>query len=72
MQSQVDAALAAETRDADRSRVRVLVRDKLAGVDIPFDVRAFVGTVWAEYLTQLRQAEGMHSECLCWRSQDHG
>jgi hypothetical protein len=62
MKSQVDAALAAETRDADRSRVRVLVRDKLAGLTIPFDIRAFVGSVWADYLTQLRQADGMHSD----------
>src|SRR5437764_714473 len=57
----VDAAVAAESRDADRSQVRALIRDKLAGVDIPFDVRAFVGTVWAEYLTLTRQTEGSGS-----------
>jgi hypothetical protein len=50
--------LAAESRDADRSQVGVLIRNKLAGVEIPFDVRAFAGTVWAEYLTHIRQTEG--------------
>ena len=55
MQPRIDAALAQEARDADRSQVRALIRDKLAGRDIPFDVRAFIGTVWAENLTQIRQ-----------------
>ena len=58
MQAQVDAGLAAETRDADRSRVRVLIRDKLSGIDVPFDIRVFIGTVWADHLTRLREAEG--------------
>jgi hypothetical protein len=40
----------------------VLIRDKLAGVDVPFDVRAFIGTVWADYLTQLRVADGADSD----------
>jgi hypothetical protein len=62
IQPHVDVALAQETRDADRSRVRVLVRDKLAGLDIPFDVRAFVGTVWVDNLTRLREAEGTQSD----------
>jgi hypothetical protein len=46
----MDAGLAAETRDADRSRVRVLIRDKLSGIDVPFDIRVFLGTVWADHL----------------------
>jgi hypothetical protein len=62
MQPQVDVALASETRDADRSRVRVLIRDKLSGIDVPFDIRVFGGTVWTDYLTRLRQAEGTRSE----------
>ena len=62
IQPQVDAGLAAESRDADRSQVRVLMRDKLAGVQVPFDVRAFAGTVWAEYLTRIRQTEGSGSD----------
>jgi len=62
MQPQVDAGLAAETRDADRSRVRGLIRDKFSGIDVPFDVRVFVGTVWADYLTRLRETEGTRSE----------
>src|SRR5207237_1323609 len=63
IQPHVDAALAAESRDAHRSRVRVLIRDKLAGVDIPFDVRAFIGTVWADYLTQILASDGGESNC---------
>jgi hypothetical protein len=62
MQPQVDAGLAAETRDADRSRVRVLIRDKLSGIDVPFDIRTFVGTVWADYMTSVRLAEGVTSD----------
>ena len=61
MQPQVDAGLAAETRDADRSRVRVLIRDKLSGINVPFDIRTFVGTVWADYMTSVRLAEGVTS-----------
>ena len=62
MQPQVDAGLAAETRDADRSRVRVLIRDKLSGINVPFDIRTFLGTVWADYMTRLRLAEGVKSD----------
>jgi hypothetical protein len=62
MQPQVDAGLAAETRDADRSRVRVLIRDKLSGINVPFDIRTFVGTVWADYMTSVRLAEGVKSD----------
>jgi hypothetical protein len=57
-----EAGLAAEGRDADRSRVRVIIRDKLSGMNVPFDIRVFVGTVWRDYLTQLRQAEGTRSD----------
>lgn len=62
MQPQVDAGLAAETRDAERLRVRVLIRDKLSGINVPFDIRTFVGTVWADYMTKLRLAEGVTSD----------
>ena len=62
MQPQVDAGLAAETRDADRSRVRVLIRDKLSGINVPFDIRTFVGTVWADYMTSVRLGEGVKSD----------
>jgi hypothetical protein len=62
IQPQVDAGLAAETRDADRSRVRVLIRDKLSGINVPFDIRTFVGTIWADYMTSVRLAEGVTSD----------
>lgn len=61
-QRYVDAGLTGEWRDAHRSRVRVLIRAKLAGVDVPFEVRSFIGTVWAEYMTLLRQAKGTQSD----------
>ena len=42
--------------------MRVVIRDKLAGVDVPLDVRGFIGTVWAQYMTSLRQARGIESD----------
>ena len=47
---------------AQRPVPLTVIRDKLAGVDIPFDVRGFIGTVWAEYMTLLRQARGIESD----------
>jgi len=58
MQPLIDAALSEESRDVDRSQVRALVRNRLAGTDTPFDVRAFSCTVWASFLKQVRQTEG--------------
>jgi hypothetical protein len=56
--SEVAAALAAEEGEADRSAVRALIRDKLSGLDVPFDVRSFSETIWADYLTSVRLAQG--------------
>ena len=61
MQPHVDTALSEESRDVDRTQVRALVRNRLAGADLPFDVRAFACTVWASYLKQVRQTEGPDS-----------
>ncbi|MET0205436.1 MAG: DUF1631 family protein [Casimicrobiaceae bacterium] len=61
MQPQIEAAASEESRDVDRSQVRALVRNRLAGTDIPGDVRAFSSTVWASYLKQVRQTEGPDS-----------
>ncbi len=58
-------ALASEESDAGRAHVRALVRDRLAGLDIPFDVRAFAETVWSDYLTTLHADGGADSEA--WR-----
>ena len=57
----VAAALAAEAGEADRAAVLAFLRDRLAGVDVPFDVRAFAETVWADHLTALRQQYGPDS-----------
>ena len=61
MREDVTAALAAEESEADRSAVRALIRDKLAGLDLPFDVRSFAETTWADYLASVRQAHGEES-----------
>jgi hypothetical protein len=58
----VAQALASEEGEADRAHVRAVVRDRLAGLDVPFDVRAFVETIWSEYLTSLVAASGADSE----------
>ncbi|MGH8798958.1 MAG: DUF1631 family protein, partial [Casimicrobiaceae bacterium] len=62
---EVAAALAAEQDEADRSAVRALIRDKLSGLDVPFDVRSFSETIWADYLTSVRIAQGTEGDS--WR-----
>ena len=54
----VATALANEEKEEDRSAVRAQVRDKLGGVEVPFEVRSFTETVWADYLADLRKREG--------------
>ena len=61
LRDDVAAALADEEHEADRAQVRALLRDRLAGVELPFEVRSFAETVWADYLTELRQREGGES-----------
>lgn len=56
------AALSAEEQETDRSHVRAFLRDRLAGIEVPFDVRSFVETIWAEQLTSLRRQHGPESE----------
>jgi hypothetical protein len=55
----VAAALEAERSESDRAEVRALVRDRLAGLLLPFEVRGFVETTWADYLTSVRRAKGV-------------
>ncbi|GIK88106.1 MAG: hypothetical protein BroJett026_35870 [Betaproteobacteria bacterium] len=57
----VAQALATEAGEADRAEVLTLTRDKLAGLDLPFEVRGFVETVWTDYLTKLRRDHGGES-----------
>ncbi len=61
MKPDVAAALEAERSESDRAEVRALVRDRLAGLLLPFDVRGFVETTWADYLTSVRRAQGVAS-----------
>lgn len=58
LDAEVEEVLSAEKNEADRAHVRVFIRDKLAGIDVPFDVRSFSETVWADYLTEIRATQG--------------
>ncbi|MFO1323899.1 MAG: DUF1631 family protein [Burkholderiales bacterium] len=57
----VAAALDAEEGEADRSHVRAYLRDRLAGLDVPFEVRGFIETVWADQLAVQRREHGPDS-----------
>ena len=57
----IRSASAAEQAESDRGRVRGLIRDRLAGSDVPAAIRTFVETTWADYLTLLRKEHGEHS-----------
>lgn len=58
----VAAALSAEEKETDRSHVRAFLRDRLAGLEVAFEVRSFVETIWADHLTALRQQRGAESD----------
>lgn len=58
----VAAALGAEVEESDRSHVRAFLRDRLAGLDVPFEVRGFIETVWADHLSALRREHGEDSD----------
>jgi len=60
----VAAALANESQEEDRSVVRAVLRDKLGGIEVPFEVRSFAETVWADYLASVRRRDGAASEAL--------
>ncbi len=64
--SNVADALHAEQDEADRPVVRALLRDRLAGLDVPFEVRSFVETIWADYLAAVRRDHGQDS--VAWNS----
>jgi Protein of unknown function (DUF1631) len=57
----VAQAMRAEAAEADRAVVRALLRDRLAGIDVPLDIRSFVETIWADYLAQLHKEHGADS-----------
>ena len=57
----IGAALANEETEADAAQVRVVLRDRLAGLALPFDVRSFAESVWADHLTAIRAVYGEHS-----------
>jgi hypothetical protein len=58
----VAAALDTEHKQAERSAVRALVRDRLTGIRVPFEVRGFAETVWCDYLTLVRTRDGADSQ----------
>ncbi len=57
----VAAALSAEQNEAERSEVGALIRDKLTGISVPFEVRGFAEIIWADYLTLVRKRDGLQS-----------
>jgi hypothetical protein len=61
VKQEVAAALQSEQSEADRAEVRALVRDRLAGLALPFEVRGFVETVWADYLAAVHRDHGVES-----------
>jgi len=57
----VASALADERSHIDRAEVRARIRDRLAGLTLPFAVRAFAESTWTDYLTSLRKTHGAES-----------
>jgi hypothetical protein len=55
----VNAALTAEENEKDRAQVLAQIRDKLAGLSVPFEVRSFAETVWVDYVTSLVDKDGV-------------
>ncbi|HEY1325367.1 MAG TPA: DUF1631 family protein, partial [Casimicrobiaceae bacterium] len=60
----VNAALTAEENEKDRAQVLAQVRDKLAGLSVPFEVRSFAETVWVDYVTSLVETDGVQGESV--------
>ncbi|MFO1310780.1 MAG: DUF1631 family protein [Burkholderiales bacterium] len=58
----VALARAQEEGEAHRAAVASIVRDRLAGIDPPFEVRSFAETVWTDYLTGLYREPGPGSD----------
>ena len=56
----IRSAAAAEQAESDRGKVRGIIRDHLAGSDVPAAIRSFAETTWADYLTLLRKEHGEH------------
>ncbi len=57
----VNEALSAEESGKDRAQVLAQIRDKLAGLDVPFDVRSFAETVWVDYTASLVDSDGVNA-----------
>lgn len=57
----IETARSIEAGDVDRAEVRILIRERLAGLAVPFDVHSFIETTWADYLTMLRGRDGNDS-----------
>jgi hypothetical protein len=61
LSGEVAAALAAEESESDRAEARAVIRDRLAGLQVPFAVRSFVETSWSEYLAAVHREHGGES-----------
>ncbi len=57
---QIAAAAESEQVESERGRVRGVVRDRLAGLEVPGAVRAFAETIWTDHLTRTVKDHGEH------------
>jgi hypothetical protein len=55
---EIEVARSTEADDLGRAEVRNLIRERLAGLAVPFDVHSFIETSWADYLALLRARDG--------------
>ena len=55
---EIEVARTSEADDVGRAEVRNLIRERLAGLAVPFDVHSFIETSWADYLVLLRARDG--------------
>jgi hypothetical protein len=58
---EIEVARSTEAGDLGRAEVRNLIRERLAGLAVPFDVHSFIETSWADYLALLRARDGNDS-----------
>jgi hypothetical protein len=55
---EVARARSSEESEAERAAVIAIIRDRLAGLTIPLEVRSFAETAFVEYLAEVRQRGG--------------
>jgi len=51
----ITTAAISEQRDLARSEALAMIRDRLAGVDVPPRIRAFIEIVWVDYVAEIKR-----------------